>query len=74
LGSWFFLGEIVTSLAIEPDSPPVDRCGTCTRCIEACPTNALVPDSDGQWTLDSTRCISYLTIELRGPIPEEDRE
>lgn len=73
LGSWFFLGEIVTSLRIEPDSPPPDRCGTCTRCIEACPTQAIVPDAGG-WTLDARRCISYFTIELRGPIPEEHRE
>ena len=73
LGSWFFLGEIVTSLELEPDSPPPDRCGTCTRCIDACPTQAIVPDGSG-WTLDSGRCISYFTIELRGPIPEEHRE
>jgi epoxyqueuosine reductase len=74
LGSWFFLGEIVTSLEMEPDSPPPDRCGTCTQCIDACPTQALVPDNDGGWTLDSRRCISYFTIELRGPIPEEHRD
>lgn len=73
LGSWFFLGEILTSLEIAPDSPPPDRCGTCTRCIDACPTQAIVPDGAG-WTLDSRRCISYFTIELRGPIPEEHRE
>ncbi len=73
LGSWFFLGEIVTSLEIEADAPPADRCGTCTRCIDACPTQAIVP-ADDHWTIDSRRCISYLTIELRGPIPEEQRE
>lgn len=71
-GSWFFLGEIVTSLDLDPASPPPDRCGTCTACIDACPTNALVHEN-GAYTLDSRRCISYLTIELRGPVPEEHR-
>jgi epoxyqueuosine reductase len=71
LGSWFLLGEIVSSLDMEgKGTPPPDRCGTCRRCIDACPTQALVPDGNS-WTLDSRRCISYLTIELRGPIPEE---
>jgi len=76
LGSWFFLGELITSLAIEPDSPPPDRCGTCTRCIEACPTRAFVPNDEAgvaRWSLDARSCISYLTIELRGPILEKHR-
>ncbi|HEX8984032.1 MAG TPA: tRNA epoxyqueuosine(34) reductase QueG [Bryobacteraceae bacterium] len=72
-GSWFFLGEILVSLELEPDAPPPDRCGTCMRCIEACPTAAIVPTgrADPAWTLDSRRCISYYTIELRGPVPRE---
>jgi epoxyqueuosine reductase len=74
-GSWFFLGELLVSLEIEPgpdDAPPPDRCGTCTRCVDACPTAALVPSGNG-YTLDARLCISYLTIELRGAVPEEHR-
>jgi epoxyqueuosine reductase len=72
-GSWFFLGELLVSLEISPDAPPPDRCGTCRRCIDACPTAAIVPRA-GRWEVDSRLCISYLTIELGGAIPEERRE
>lgn len=63
-GSYFFLGEVITSASLLIDSPPPDRCGTCQACIDACPTNALV----GPFQLNSNRCISYLTIEHRGTI------
>jgi epoxyqueuosine reductase len=70
IGSWVFLGEILTSLELEPDSPPPDRCGTCTRCIEACPTQAIAPQG---YEIDARRCIPYFTIELHGAASQEMR-
>ena len=66
MGSYFFIAELISDLELEPDLPISDYCGSCTRCIEACPTQALTP-----YKIDASKCISYLTIELKGNIPGE---
>jgi len=70
MGTWCFLSVILTTLKFESDPPLPDRCGRCTRCIDACPTRAI----ERPYNLDARRCISFLTIENKGPIPEEFRE
>jgi epoxyqueuosine reductase len=69
MGSWLLLGEVLTTLELPADEPAVDHCGTCTRCIDACPTAAIT----APYQLDASRCISYLTIEVREEVPEEFR-
>jgi epoxyqueuosine reductase len=75
-GSWFFLGFVLTDLELEAGAPPPDRCGTCRRCIDACPTQAILqnePGRPGPWRVDGRLCLSTLTIETKGAAPESTR-
>ncbi|PHI19848.1 tRNA epoxyqueuosine(34) reductase QueG [Lewinellaceae bacterium SD302] len=71
VGSYFFLAELIVDLEVDPDGPVTDHCGSCTRCIDACPTEAISPQG---YLLDGSKCISYLTIELKEAIPEEFKD
>ncbi len=69
-GSWFLLGEVITTASLEPDQPSAGGCGTCRACIDACPSGAIVFE-DGRWQVDARKCVSYLTIEHRGPLDSD---